>query len=184
MNKNRQSLLFFIVLFNYQKTQKNFSYLFFSFITGREKTRFFSLYVSSLSSAKSTLTSTLYPVRRNCLFISSLSTNPKMFRPRKMGLLIGRSRSNRPVRYTQGDRQQKTKRDIDTHTHTYTLCLYSSLYVFRIPIQIASHDCELSLGWQLCLPHFLDLVGSLLIKKNILQGHQEMVRDVFLLELI
>jgi hypothetical protein len=42
----------------------------------------------------------------------------------------------------------------------------------------------LSLGWQLCLPHFLDLVGSLLIKKNILQGHQEMVRDVFLLELI
>lgn len=71
-----------------------------------------------------------------------------------------------------------------THTHTYTLCLYSSLYVFRIPIQIASHDCELSLGWQLCLPHFLDLVGSLLIKKNILQGHQEMVRDVFLLELI
>jgi hypothetical protein len=125
-----------------RKTQKNFSYLFFLLSLERENP-FFSLcllpFFRQVYTHQHPLPwPTILPFHFVCF------NNPKMFRPRKMGLLIGRSRSNRPVRYTQGDRQQKTKRDIDRHTHTHTHCVYIVaytyfVYLFKLRVMIVSY---------------------------------------------
>jgi hypothetical protein len=145
--KNEQEpakfVVFYFIIQLLEKPRRIFPICFF-FYHWREKTRFFHC-VSSLSSAKSTLTSTLYPDRRYCLFISSVSTTQKCsVQERWVSLSGGAGPIDQFDTHKEIDSRKPNEISTDTHTHTHTHCVYIVaytyfVYLFKLRVMIVSY---------------------------------------------